>query len=204
MNQPNQPAVSPNTFADALHPLQADTDPYFSNVLNVPSGPIGSQGASLPSSQFDQPIPAGPKGHEDLQAGIDTQGETDIRIYQLEDPDAQDSDIPMPIRNAFCIESPELESSAASCAEGLESDERQEVVCQDECGRFVVRENSVVVIDGNEGFDYIDLSDRDIAHVTFGDAKMTVMDANTGESFTIEFQNIRHALFASGQMIELS
>ena len=58
MNQPNQPAVSPNTFADALHPLQADTDPYFSNVLNVPSGPIGSQGASLPSDQFDQPIPA--------------------------------------------------------------------------------------------------------------------------------------------------
>ena len=82
--------------------------------------------------------------------------------------------------------------------------QRQEVVTQqDESGRFLAQENSVIVIDGNDGFDYIDLSDRDVASVTFGDSSMSIVEAQTGESFTIEFKNIQHALFANGQMVKL-
>ena len=204
MDQPILPAVSPSVSTDALYPLQADTDPYFSNAMNVPSGPISSQEARLCLDQLAQPVPAVAKDHEDLQAGVEVLDEIDVRIYQLEDSDTSETEVPMPIRNAFCDESPDVGSPASGCIAIHESNERQEVVCQDECGRFVAGENSVVFIDGNEGFDYIDLSDRDVVHVTFGDSKMTVLDADTGESFTVEFQNIRHALFANGQMIELS
>ena len=125
--------------------------------------------------------------------------EIDLRIYQLDAPEPEEAEHPMPIRNALCVEAPGCSPLAEPSATG----EPQQVVSQDEAGRFIARENSVVCVDGNDGFDYIDLSDRDVAHVTFGDSNMTVVDANSGESFTIQYQNVGHALFANGQMIDL-
>jgi hypothetical protein len=202
MNQPFQPAASQKAPSTESQPLNADADPYFSIAMNVPSGPIGTSGVSLPVSQPGQPSLSAPAGHENLQLGLDVLGEIDNRSWQLEDPGTSDDECPMPIRNAYCNEATGA-SMPSSHGEPSASSERQNVVAQSESGHFIARENCVIVIDGNEGFDYIDLSDRDIAHVTFGDSSMVVLDAETGESFTIEFQNIRHALFANGQMINL-
>lgn len=202
MNQPFQPAASPKASSNESHPLNADTDPYFSIAMNVPSGPVGTSGVSLPACHPDQPISSAPAGHESLQLGLDVLGEIDNRTWQLEESGTADDERPMPIRNAYCIEATGASMPPSHC-EPSEPPERQDVVVQSESGHFIARENCVIVIDGNEGFDYIDLSDRDVAHVTFRDSSMVVLDAETGESFTIEFQNIRHALFANGQMIHL-
>lgn len=203
MNQPFQPAASPNTPADETPPLRADTDPYFSIAMNVPSGPIGESTVSVPSGQTEQPESDAPSGHQNLQLGLDVLREIDVRTLQLEDSGVSEIERPMPIRNSCCIESAIESASASEPTATPQSFEGQEIVSQDESGRFIAKENSVIIIDGDEGFDYIDLSDRDVAHVTFGVASMTVLDATTGESFTIEFQNIKHALFANGQMIKL-
>ena len=139
-----------------------------------------------------------------MQQGLEVLGEIDIRTFQLEDSGTSDQERPMPIRNSCCVEVIEdVETPCQSIATPA-TPQRQEVVTQqDESGRFLAQENSVIVIDGNDGFDYIDLSDRDVASVTFGDSSMSIVEAQTGESFTIEFKNIQHALFANGQMVKL-
>ena len=208
MNQPSQPARSQDDSAEQSQPLPADTDPYYSIALNMPSGPVGSRSMSPPPTELGPTDSPAPEGLDDLQSGIDVLSEIDIRIYQLEDPTTADSDVPMPIRNACCLESPEVPCSSpvsAPCGNELPASQQQPtLVCQNEAGQFIASQNSVIYVDGNEGFDYIDLSDRDVACVTFGDSSMVVVDAETNESFTIEFQNISHALFANGKMIELS
>lgn len=204
MNQSFQP--TPSSSSGDSCPVNADVDPYYSIAMNIPSGPISSTGyqaLSNPSEEVDStaaaPAPAAPRGHQNFQSGLEVLEEIDIRTFQLEDSEPQEPQRPMPIRNAFRVEP----IKSASCDATLKSCQPQEIVSQDEAGRFIARENSVVCVDGNEGFDYIDLSDRDIAHVTFGESCMTVVDANTGESFTIRFQNVSHALFANGKMVEL-
>jgi len=203
MNQPSQP--TPARSAGETHPLPVDNDPYYSIAMNVPSGPVSSSGyRPLPSPSVDfgsaGPANAAQQGHQSFQAGLDILEGLNTEACQLESAAAEESELPMPIRNAFCIDGTE----PSSCAEASATCELKKIVAQDEAGRFIASKNSVVCVDGNDGFDYIDLSDRDVAHVTFGDSCMTVVDADTGESFAIEYQNVSRALFANGQMIELT
>ncbi len=209
MNQPAQLGLDALAIpADAECPRQADTDPFFSTTLNVPSGPVDALGIDVPADDSSQTASrksnrvARQEPEPELLNGID------LHLFRLEIPDDEESEVPMPIRGAFCVDMPESSPSidpdtVPSVTIAPTTGRSPQVVVQDAVGRFIARDNSVIHIDGNEGFDYIDLSDRDIAHVTFSDSSLTVVDATTNVSFTIRHQNINRALFSNGQMIEL-
>lgn len=207
MNLPAQPSSDAQTpLVDAVCAQQADTDPFFSTALNVPSGPVGTLGINFPPEAIPASGASDPQRVTPQEPNFELMEEIDIGLFQLEELDIEAPERPMPIRGAFCVDTPPSSPSIDSVNEVtmVTSTGRQpEVVVQDAVGRFIAHENSVIHIDGNEGFDYIDLSDRDIAHVTFNEASLIVVDATTNESFTIEYQNITHALFSHGHMIEL-
>jgi hypothetical protein len=213
MNLPVQPDPEANrVFGESSHSLPPGSDPYFSFTQNIPSGPIGDLD-EVPSSyvnhRVDTNIPQS-DGTTDQDPAFKLLEEIDVRIYQLEDAANGRSEPPMPIRNAFRSDEP-VEITQAPSTDRINSADTSgttpcapiEVVVQDASGHFIAQDNSVVFIDGDEGFDYIDLSDRDITHVTFGESTITVTDAVNNQTFTIRYRNIQQAMFANGQMIDL-
>ena len=212
MNFPTQPdPSSPVVHSDGEQPLQADIDPYFSPTLNLPAGPVGALGGGEPLADFCNPASVESSNLTQEESVVDLIEEIDIRVIQMDEWDLEEPCLPMPIRNAFCSESPEPAIAPTQCenTEHVQASQvtitgSPEVIGQDESGRFIARQNSVMYIDGDDGFDYIDLSDRDIASVTFNPSSLDVVDGATQESFTIHYQNISRALFANGHMIDLA
>ena len=67
---------------------------------------------------------------------------------------------------------------------------------------FLVDEGDVVRIDGNDGFDFIDLtcfarSTADVRH------DRIIVDDGDNPKFEVHYKNIPHALFADGITVEL-
>ena len=204
-----------------MQPQPIDTDPYFSLTLNVPSGPIGATGIGVPTSShlspdtIESPQPSVAADSYAHRRDHNMMNEFDIRGFQMGDASNQQAERPMPIRGGHCVTKVEINNVPSTVPCSSEPDDVSvPTECslgwatQDATGRIIAHRDSVIHIDGDEGYDYIDLSDRDIAHVTFNESSLnesslTVVDALTNESFTIHYRNISQALFSNGHMIEL-
>jgi hypothetical protein len=68
---------------------------------------------------------------------------------------------------------------------------------------FLAEPDQVIQVDGNDGFDFIDLACFDVAHAMFGEGQIFLDDGN-GTKFQIEYHNIDTAVFANGIEIELA
>jgi hypothetical protein len=211
MNSFDQSEPNPEVGWQSPELPLAGADPYFSAQVNQPSGPIPF--FVTPDQRATSELADQTTGDHSLDDDSDFVAErsTDIRTYATREPQAQPKS-PMPIRGALnkdtggpCLAQPAAipttgsgEGEMINCLETIDH-----LIEQDVDGKFAALPGSVIEIDGNEGFDYLDLSDRDVASVTFGDGFLVVNEATPGHSFTVRYENVSRALFANGQMINL-
>jgi len=60
----------------------------------------------------------------------------------------------------------------------------------------------VIQVDGNDGYDFLDLKAFDVAHATFLPGKIYLNDGTT--KFQIQYSNLKLAVFAGDFQVELT
>jgi hemolysin activation/secretion protein len=74
---------------------------------------------------------------------------------------------------------------------------------QDElAGVIYAQDRQVIRVNGNDGYQYIDMTCFDIKQASFQGNRIHVR--NGVQEFEIEYENITHVLFANGQQVELA
>jgi hypothetical protein len=194
------PALTP-----APMPQQANEDPYFSVAINVTAGPLPAQADQAAKNPGSSRLPASTGAINRWQDSMALPDEVDIRGYQDEPNVALQGDQPMPIRHLPASDASENGEIASHCPVAIPTSDTNAVFVQQNVeGEFLVGDGNIAVIDGNEGYDYIDLSDRDIANVSFRDSSIVVFETEANRSFTIRYQNVDRAMFADGIVVTLN
>ena len=82
----------------------------------------------------------------------------------------------------------------AEAAEKVEAAETEET--------FLVHEGEVIQIDGNDGYDFIDLAFFDRSFATLSPGRIVIKDQNSSV-FEVQYKNVQYALFADGVRVDL-
>lgn len=171
-------------------------DPYFGGTCSFVSGPVDPCPQDTPPETQSQ-VPPNSVPAEDSAKETTESYDIDIRMFQTDEPaSVQPLPAPMPIRGGLAVHEPE--------SRDLTPEAQPRFINQNAEGHFVAAPGSIAVIDGDEGYDYVDLTRYDIRHATFGKSCIQIVDPDNGSSFTVKHRNIPLAVFAGGQRVGLS
>ena len=181
---PPAPTIDDDEIAAAFASCDLDSEPTA--PTSAASTPAAKNTAGFSQESFGEPESQAPRNPADAAAGFskesfgqsESQGPTESQVTESQaqsEPQGQS------------------ESQTASNQTETEPDE----------STFLVDEGDVIRIDGNDGFDFIDLTCFSRSAATIKHDRIIVTD-DQNPSFEVHFKNIPHALFADGVTVELA
>jgi hypothetical protein len=199
------PETDPRDWS--THVPEDKSSRYLASAVELNEPPIDIRQFAIPASTTDQTI-TGPepiRGAFQLDADFFEHHPTQRYITHLEELDREISEL-IAGRETSVLPDSDKPEDANSEKDFFQqaSSESSEKTNQDldEVGVVYAQDRQVIFVDGQEGYEYIDLSCIDIGQASFQANRIHVR--NGVQEFEIDYRNVSHVLFANGQEVELA
>ena len=173
----------------------------------VPTAAAASLAAAL-ASLSPKEEPAGKEAAAKEPAGADSSELGKLAKTPKPTPKIEDSEIAAAF--AKCDDIPEPEPDYGEVAEFADETFGESgfgsLATQSDSEKsddtFLVHEDEVIQIDGNDGYEFIDLACFDRSFATLKPGRIIINDQNNS-TFEVQYKNVQYALFADGVRVDL-